>query len=95
MLLVRELLRIIIGKKCDLMTEKAQTLDCKCPTPDHSGRGTCQRCDGFACEYADRGQTRCPSWRCDCFIETHPFDNPQGLHPEAFIVGGVIPPDKT
>ncbi|HWV45524.1 MAG TPA: hypothetical protein VN039_05775, partial [Nitrospira sp.] len=38
-----------------------------------------------ACEYADNGATRCPSWRCDCFIETHP-DSPMGLHPEDFIV---------
>ena len=73
-------------------TEKAQTPDCKCPVPDHDMRGTCKRCDGFACEYADRGQTRCPAWRCDCFIETHPFDNPRGLHPEAFVVAPLNPP---
>ena len=73
-------------------SEKAQTPDCKCPVPDHDMRGTCKRCDGFACEYADRGQTRCPAWRCDCFIETHPFDNPRGLHPEAFVVAPLNPP---
>lgn len=38
------------------------------------------------CEYAAKGQARCPSWRCDCFIDTHPAD-PSGLHPEAFVVG--------
>lgn len=65
--------------------------DCTCPKPDHDGRGYCARCKGFACEYADRGQTRCPSSICDCFIETYP-DSPRELHPEAFIV--VWPEDE-
>ncbi len=42
----------------------------------------------FHCDYADKGADRCPEWRCDCFIESYP-DDPFGLHPEAFIVGGV------
>ena len=67
-------------------TDDTDAPDCRCSTPTHTGGGTCSKCDGFACEYADKGQTRCPSWRCDCFIETHPHDNPQGLHPEAFVV---------
>lgn len=37
------------------------------------------------CEYAPTGQARCPEWRCDCFIESHP-DDPFGLHPEDFHV---------
>lgn len=40
----------------------------------------------FKCPFAPMGRTRCPEWRCDCFIETHP-DDPFGLHPEDFIVG--------
>jgi hypothetical protein len=39
----------------------------------------------FQCSYADKGQTRCPEWRCDCFIVTHP-DSPFDLHPEDFVV---------
>jgi hypothetical protein len=62
--------------------------DCTCPKPQHDGRGYCERCKGFACEYADQGQTRCPAWRCDCFIEQYP-DSPRALHPEAFIVTGI------
>lgn len=59
--------------------------DCACVKPDHDGRGYCKRCHRFACEYADKGNTRCPEWRCDCFIETYP-DSPRDLHPEAFTV---------
>lgn len=63
--------------------------DCVCPTPTRDERGEkCTKCGGFACAYADKGQTRCPSSRCDCFIETHP-DSPFDLHPEDFIVGPV------
>lgn len=40
----------------------------------------------FRCDYAPRGQTRCPEWRCDCDVETHPED-PFGVHPEVFVVG--------
>lgn len=66
--------------------------DCNCPKPTRTTRGdedpsVCLTCSGFACEYADKGATRCPSWRCDCFIEQFP-DGPMALHPEAFIVGG-------
>lgn len=43
----------------------------------------------FHCPYAEEGALRCPSWRCDCFIETHP-DSPFALHPEDFIVRGVV-----
>lgn len=42
----------------------------------------------FHCPHADPGQDRCPEWRCDCFIKTHPND-PFGLHPEDFIVGRI------
>lgn len=35
------------------------------------------------------GQPRCPESICDCFIDTYP-DDPMGLHPEAFIVLGVV-----
>lgn len=45
----------------------------------------------FRCDYAEAGQSRCPAWRCDCFIATHPGD-PFGLHPEAFIVARDLPP---
>lgn len=34
-------------------------------------------------------RTRCPEWRCDCFIETFP-GSPMALHPEAFIVDGDV-----
>ncbi len=34
------------------------------------------------------GGPRCPESICDCFIDQYP-DDPLGLHPEAFIVGGV------
>lgn len=60
--------------------------DCRCPTPRPNGKGECGDCGGFACDYAGDGRTRCSTAICDCFIETHPHDNPQGLHPEAFIV---------
>jgi len=60
--------------------------DCRCPSPKPNGRGECSDCGGFACDYAGRGRTRCSTAICDCFIATHPFDNPQGLHPEAFTV---------
>jgi hypothetical protein len=40
----------------------------------------------FTCPWAKRVQSRCPEWRCDCFINTHP-DDPFGLHPEDCIVG--------
>lgn len=56
--------------------------DCRCAMPKPNGRGECSTCGGFACEYAGRGQTRCRPAICDCFIATHPFDNPRGLHPE-------------
>lgn len=59
--------------------------DCTCPKPDHDGRGKCARCQQFACEYADRGKTRCSPSICDCFIDTYP-DSPRDLHPEAFVV---------
>lgn len=68
--------------------------DCRCEKPNRPSGGEqlppweCLSCGGFACDYAEPGETRCPSWRCDCFIETHP-DSPMGLHPEAFIVGRV------
>lgn len=39
----------------------------------------------FQCPWAEKGQARCPTWRCDCFIETH-LDDPFGLHPEDFAV---------
>ncbi len=72
--------------------------DCRCPqgpdqSPHRKGEHECGRCRGFACGYADRGKTRCPSSRCDCFIETHP-DSPMDLHPEDFIVGHIIPPGE-
>lgn len=41
--------------------------------------------EGFQCDYADRGERRCPEWRCDCFVDTYP-DDPFGIHPEAFTV---------
>jgi hypothetical protein len=44
----------------------------------------------FQCPHAERGQDRCPAWRCDCFVDLHP-DDPFGLHPEAFVVGRVPP----
>jgi hypothetical protein len=67
----------------------AEAPDCKCPTPKPNGRGKCSTCDKFACEYADKGKTRCPSSICDCFIDTYP-DSPRELHPEAFIVGPLV-----
>jgi len=56
-------------------------------------------CEEFHCPYANEGAKRCPAWRCDCFIETHP-DSPFALHPEDFMVatpdgwvrGSAIPP---
>ena len=39
------------------------------------------------CPYADKGQVRCPPSICDCFWDLYP-DDPFGLHPEAFLVGG-------
>jgi len=63
--------------------------DCTCDEAKHDARGEkCERCGGFACAYADKGKARCPQWRCDCFIETHP-DSPFDLHPEEFTVLGV------
>lgn len=44
----------------------------------------------FVCPFAGSGRTRCPEWRCDCFIETHP-DSPFDLHPEDFIVVNRCP----
>jgi hypothetical protein len=67
--------------------------DCRCLMPKPDGRGNCSTCARFACEYADRGQTRCSPSICDCFIDTYP-NSPRDLHPEAFIVG-VIPPAVT
>lgn len=61
--------------------------DCTCTNPKPDGRGYCERCKGFACEYASKGSARCPAWLCDCFIEAYP-DSPRGLHPGAFVVGG-------
>lgn len=48
----------------------------------------------FHCPYAPRGQDRCPQWRCDCFIETHPED-PFGMHPEDFVVGTPSPTEPS
>jgi len=39
----------------------------------------------FHCPYAEIGYDRCPEWRCDCFIDTHP-DSPLDLHPEDFAI---------
>ena len=61
--------------------------DCRCSMPKPTGRGTCETCGRFACEYADRGQTRCSPAICDCFIDMHP-DSPRDLHPEDFLVNG-------
>jgi hypothetical protein len=44
-----------------------------------------QQPDDFQCPYAEPGRTRCPEWRCDCFIDLYP-DDPFGVHPEAFVV---------
>lgn len=73
--------------------------DCRCPNGPTGGahrRGEhkCDTCGGFACGYADKGRTRCPAWRCDCFIATHP-DSPMDLHPEVFTVATrvVTPPE--
>lgn len=66
--------------------------DCRCSVPKPDGLGNCSTCGRFACEYADRGKTRCGV--CDCFIDMFP-DSPRALHPEAFIVGRVIPPERT
>lgn len=65
--------------------------DCRCETPNRpTGKEPerlkpweCLTCGGFACEYADQGQTRCSM--CDCFIEQYP-ESPRDLHPEAFVV---------
>jgi hypothetical protein len=46
----------------------------------------------FQCPYAPPGRTRCWESICDCFIDLYP-DDPFGLHPEAFVVGRVVPPD--
>lgn len=67
--------------------------DCVCPTPkrptglepEQLPPWECLTCGGYACEYANPGRTRCPAWRCDCFIATYP-DTPRDLHPEAFVV---------
>lgn len=73
------------------------SIDCQCPSPRRPVTEAlppwrCVSCKGFACDYAERGETRCPEWRCDCFIATHP-DSPMDLHPEAFIVGHPTPAD--
>lgn len=34
------------------------------------------------------GGPRCPEAVCDCFVDLYP-DDPLGLHPEAFVVGGT------
>lgn len=60
-------------------------VDCGCAMPEPSERGVCRGCGGFACPYAGRGNTRCSSAICDCFIDTHP-DSPFDLHPEDFQV---------
>lgn len=75
------------------MTAENDAPDCRCETPKPDGRGNCSTCGRFACEYADRGRTRCAPSICDCFIDMYP-DSPRALHPEAFIVGRVIPPRK-
>jgi hypothetical protein len=70
--------------------------DCRCTKPNRpTGREAeqlppweCLTCGGYACEYAERGRTRCSPAICDCFIEQFP-DTPRSLHPEAFIVGGA------
>lgn len=80
------------------MTDSTDAPDCRCPMPNRpTGREPeqlppwkCLTCGGYACEYADRGETRCSPAICDCFIATYP-DSPRDLHPEAFIVGRVIP----
>jgi hypothetical protein len=64
---------------------EAERPDCRCETPKPTRRGVCETCGGFACEYADRGKTRCSPSICDCFIDTYP-DSPFDLHPEAFVV---------
>ena len=56
---------------------------CQCAKPEPTEGSWCRKCLGFACVYADRGQAKCPRWRCDCFIDEYP-DDPVGLHPEAF-----------
>ena len=69
---------------------------CTCPEPKRpTGREPeqvppwdCLACGGYACEYADRGQKKCPAWRCDCFIDQFP-DSPRDLHPEVFYVDGT------
>jgi hypothetical protein len=53
-----------------------------------SGFVYCTRCAKelrFQCPYSEPGESRCPEWRCDCFIENHP-DSPLALHPEDFVV---------
>lgn len=73
---------------------------CTCPTPDRpTGREPeplppweCLTCGGYACEYADSGQKKCPASICDCFIDQYP-DSPRDVHPEAFIVS-VTPPNE-
>ena len=59
--------------------------DCACETPEPNGRGQCAKCGKFACEYADKGKTRCDPAICDCFINEFP-DSPRALHPEVFVV---------
>lgn len=58
---------------------------CRCPMPDPSEAGACRNCGEFACPYAGRGQAKCSSAICDCFVDTYP-DSPFDLHPEAFVV---------
>jgi hypothetical protein len=64
--------------------------DCICEEPHRPKSQAfppyiCLTCGGFACEYADKGMTRCSPTICDCFIATHP-DSPRDLHPEAYVV---------
>lgn len=41
----------------------------------------------FQCPYAPKGRRACSPAICDCFVDLYP-DDPFGLHPEAFTVGG-------
>jgi hypothetical protein len=50
--------------------------------------GWCGAKGPFQCPYAPPDRSRCPQWRCDCFIDLYP-DSPFALHPEAFVVTGM------
>lgn len=70
------------------MSWEPNPIDCTCAVPgggDREHPEWCDRCGGFSCPYAEVGLTRCPTWRCDCFIDSYP-DDPMGLHPEAYMV---------